>query len=692
MEHTTDRPRAQLENLKRPFISKKVIACHRCHAKKIKCSGTQPCQSCSQAEKGTKCSYPQRTRTVKVPQSFIDGLYEEISLLKKRKPSQDGHSPDPTPDAPQSPESRLSRLEEREQEATPPVPNEADLQIDPGTCAEPDPRANVQSDMNDSPWFDNSNIFRTPILNSETADTVFATRFRQILSDPHAPKPSHLLRLDYANDKVLMALVQSTVSWPSHSRARFLVEAALKYISRCHYIVPHDVSREGLAQVLLSPAAASPALCCKFWALFALGELYVTRAAATQGYPGMSYFCQASKMLCYLDERPDMETIETLLLLSIYSLALNRRYSAYVLSGTAMRSAITMGLHFNIPEPQLSDMSIQGHRQRLFWTAYMFDRMWAAQLGHPVAIQDEEIEVDMPDSQIAGSLFDDDSDCEYHSASIQLARLLTGVVQSIYSFRTQRQGKQLSSRVQQALQDLLAWVDQLPARLQVDHTSGAVNDLKTVSLYLSFYQCVILATRPVLLHILRIQVTGSSSATSELPTSASALSEACIRCARHSAQLLTQSWIDGLFVTFDCFFTHYLFSSLTILAISSILEGQDNQSDRDSFEEASRLLAELKGAGNVVAQEYCHHVEVIGAALTAHAKRTMLSESLDVLTNGAPSTSQLAPMLSRGSYLWTDSSLEQLLSQPALDMQFLEDAVRDSWSPVCYGPDFGNVG
>ncbi|KAE8343413.1 hypothetical protein BDV24DRAFT_161460 [Aspergillus arachidicola] len=127
-------------------------------------------------------------------------------------------------------------------------------------------------------------------------------------------------------------------------------------------------------------------------------------------------------------------------------------------------------------------------------------------------------------------------------------------------------------------------------------------------------------------------------------------------------------------------------------SISSIQEGQGNQSNRDAFEKASRLLAELKEAGNCVAQEYCHHVEVIEAALTSHAKRTMLSESLNVPTNAAPSISQLPAILSRGGNLWTDLSLEQLLSQPALDMQFLEDAVRESWSPGRYGPDFCNIG
>jgi proline utilization trans-activator len=154
-----------------------------------------------------------------------------------------------------------------------------------------------------------------------------------------------------------------------------------------------------------------------------------------------------------------------------------------------MRTVIVTGLHLNIPEALLPNRSAREHRQRLFWTAYMFDRMSAAQLGHPVAIRDEEIEVDLPcplltDSSSVG----DDSDYQYHVASIQLARLLTGIVRSIYSIRTQPQGTQLSARVHQALQDLLAWVDQLPPRLQVDNTPGAANDCKFAALHLSFNQ------------------------------------------------------------------------------------------------------------------------------------------------------------------------------------------------------------
>jgi proline utilization trans-activator len=204
-----------------------------------------------------------------------------------------------------------SRHREGEPTAVVPQSEETNLRMGPNLQA----TAPSSVNGNDTPWFVNSNIFHTLILNSETADAVFATRFRQVISDPRAPQPSHLLRVDYADNKALMALVESSVPWPSRSHARFLIEAALKYLSRCQYIVSRDVTQEGLAQAFLDPAAAGSVLRCKYWALFALGELYTARAAVIQSYPGMAYFAQASKILVYPEERPDTETIETLLLL-----------------------------------------------------------------------------------------------------------------------------------------------------------------------------------------------------------------------------------------------------------------------------------------------------------------------------------------------------------------------------------------
>lgn len=91
-----------------------------------------------------------------------------------------------------------------------------------------------------------------------------------------------------------------------------------------------------------------------------------------------------------------------------------------------------------------------------------------------------------------------------------------------------------------------------------------------------------------------------------------ALAEACIRCARHSHQLLTDCWIDGSFAIFDYTYTQYLFSATTILAISSLSVGRsDQEEDRDSFEYAYQFIDQLKRNGNFAAVEFWRHVDHI---------------------------------------------------------------------------------
>ncbi|KAL7622910.1 hypothetical protein AAE478_006589 [Parahypoxylon ruwenzoriense] len=635
---------------------------------------------------------------------FIDGLRKEIESLKRQSAQQQqqqqeersniSSSPVYSP-SPGHPGGWLLTDGSNEDQAVDPIPM-----------------------PHSGPWFDNSNAFHTPILIGEAADAAFATRFRQVVSCPDEPQPTHLLRLNYATNEALMTLAcSSDVAWPSPSRARLLVRASLKHVNRCYYIVDRAAVLDGVDQIALDPVWGGPLLRCKFWALFAIGELSTTRSrTVTQNYPGLGYFAQASKMLGYLDERPGKDTVEILLLLSFYSLALNRRYSAYTLAGSAMRSAIVMGLHLNISETQLSDPSAREHRKRLFWTAYILDRVFGANLNLPAAIQDDEIEVDLPSQQVPASqplehgLGGNDYDREYHVAKIKLAGHLTNIIRSVYNPRRRNQDTNLSTRVQQALKGLQDWVYELPSHLQINKSlEEGINDLKVVSLHLSFFHCTILATRPVLLHALRVKVTalraGTQFTSSQLPSSASALSEACIRCARHSVQILTQSWIEGSFVTFDCFFTQYLFSSLTVLAISSLLNENNKpngSSDPSLFEEASSLSAQLKDSGNIVAEEYCHHVDAIRAVLAAGinnetSSRMGMSDVPDMSSSrpdAAPQITQNLPqeLVPTATMPWNEHSLQTLLSQPTLDLQFLEDAIRDGYSQDLFWPPISGGG
>ncbi|KAJ4253374.1 hypothetical protein NW762_010529 [Fusarium torreyae] len=639
----------------------KSTACRRCHARKVKCSGGQPCENCRQASKGAECSYPRKNRLVKVSQQYIDDLVAENQRLRSQdveaKPRPETHIPDvpivpPTGQAEASSSLQGTLLEER-------------------------------------PWFFDMNVLHTPVLIGEASDAAFATRFRQAISEPGH---SHIPRVNYAPDERLLALSDEDCPWPIPSRARLLVNVALKYVSRSYYIVRRSQILEGLEQTILNPHSTDSLLKSKLWVLFAIGEMYSTRTAAKdKNFPGMAYFARATRILRIISERPRIDAIEVRLLLSFYSLALNRRYTAYALAGSSVRLSVVMGLHLNVPESQLRDAGAREHRNRVWWTAYSFDRMWASRLGHPVAIRDDDIEVDYPTDPVLDTPSDDFADSSYFIAGIRLARLSARVINSIYTRKPQQ--KTLSQRVQEALRDLRTFVEELPPHLHIEPTDAPEPSPKPLSLHLYFNQVAITATRPILLHVLRTHVAAWDTqprTEPQIPASAVTLSEACVRCARHSCRLLIECWIDGSFATFDYFYTQYLFAAATVLAISSLIDGKECRSDKEQFESAAQFLAQLKENGNFAAEEFCRHIDAMKVCMTAvEARRGQFAipdanlihlEGLDVgpALTGANPTAGMA---------LSEPSLQELLSQPVLDLQFIDASMYHDGSQGLYWPD-----
>ncbi|OJD29068.1 fungal specific transcription factor domain-containing protein [Diplodia corticola] len=552
--------------------------------------------------------------------------------------------------------------------------------------------------LEDRPWFFPLNTSEMPIHIGEAADAAFATRFRQALSDtPHR----HIPRTHYVTDEELMALTDVDCQWPIAPRARFLVKVSLNTICQRFHAIRKSALLDGLEMAIRNPTGCDELFKCKLWAMFALGEVFSTRTVSAQGYfPGLLYFARASRMLRVLGERPRIDSIEILLLLSFYSLTLNRRHAAYYLASSAVRLGIVMGLHLSVPEHQLSDRGAREHRHRIWWTAYVCDRMWASKLGQPASIQDDDIEVDLPSCEgLTGPGADDFGDPDYINASIRLARLATHIIASIYKRKGQHGA--FSQRVQQALRNLRSWVEELPSHLQLDtDDSLQVKSRTLVYLHLSFNQFVILATRPILLHVFRtyresLQMPANSP-TPQIPETARALAEACIRCARHSYRLLTESWIDGAFATFGYFDTQYLFSAATILAISSFLSSKDAQSDGDHFETAAQFLGQLMHSGNYAAKEFCRHIDAMrrvmeetrgtesfvvdpfAAQASAAAGGAVPSEEVQC-TSGSVVTAGMA---------LAEPSLQEFLSQgPDIDLRFIDTSLYDGGLQSLYWPD-----
>jgi hypothetical protein len=236
-------------------------------------------------------------------------LFQEIEILKRQIDTQpksaeshateDDHAHNTNP----SQDSTLQSLQSSSDA-------KRDLSVDPA-----DGKTETSPAVSTGPWFDSLNIFKSPVLIGEAADAAFATRFRQVISNPSIPEPNHLLRLNHATNESLMSLADVNVPWPSPSHAKFLLEAAMRYIGRCYHIVQREAAEEAWEQINHNSNRIGTILRCRSWALFAIGELYITKSIGVNGFPGMAYFAQATKALAYLDERPEVECVELYLLL-----------------------------------------------------------------------------------------------------------------------------------------------------------------------------------------------------------------------------------------------------------------------------------------------------------------------------------------------------------------------------------------
>ncbi|KAK6086217.1 fungal specific transcription factor domain-containing protein [Seiridium cupressi] len=490
----------------------------------------------------------------------------------------------------------------------------------------------------DRPWFHDTP--GAPILIGEAADAAFATRFCQTLSDGSV---KHIQRISFPTDNTLLTLGAAACPLPTRGKARFLLKAAIGIVSQYYHIVLRSVVLGHLERFLHQPSGFDILLGSKMWALLALGELYTARSGDMDNFPGLAYFAQANRALQMIQERPSLDSIEVLLLLSLYNLSCNRRHSAFCLAGSAVRQGIIMGLHLNVPDSQLGDPVMREHRNRVWWTAYEFDRLLAARLSQPFSIQDDEIELDLPsDSALPRDSKDDFTGAHDLVNRIKLVRLTGQITKLLYGRKAQKDS--FLQRVQQALKDLQDWFRTLEGGLNVEEQRASKNYSGAMrSLLLSFNQCMIVATRPVALYMLRAHRGRWSADPAQtdvvIPDNVQALTEACIQCARHSHSILLDSWIAGSFLTFDYFDTLYIFSVATIFAVSSLLNGPGSSKDHDDFELSLQLLTELKGNGNCAAVEFCRHLESMKTCMSRIDQSTQESQrgnvnGLDMAVHG----------------------------------------------------------
>lgn len=171
-----------------------------------------------------------------------------------------------------------------------------------------------------------------------------------------------------------------------------------------------------------------------------------------------------------------------------------------------------------------------------------------------------------------------------------------------------------------------------------------------------------------------------------------ALSEACATCARHSYGLLTDDWTNGSLILFDYFDMQYLFSTATILAISVLWERNACSMDRDRLECVAQFLLQLPLNGNLAAAEFHQHVSAIMPLLESRESESKSRDRLQAVPDavggdpsfGLTSAQGYSDPRAATEITPTEPLFQDLLAQPATDLQFIDQASFMDVGPSLY--------
>jgi len=171
-------------------------------------------------------------------------------------------------------------------------------------------------------------------------------------------------------------------------------------------------------------------------------------------------------------------------------------------------------------------------------------------------------------------------------------------------------------QVHSILNQLRAWQDELPSDMRVVERS---TPRPVASLHLAYNQCIVQTTRPVLLHLFKMQNhlrprSREAAPQQEVSSITLALAESCINAAQASSRLVESLFLDGSIATFGFWDAHHIFSAAMILIMSAIMKPTAMNSDL--LETLLSVLRSLKSNGNIPAVDFCERLSQIQARVS----------------------------------------------------------------------------
>jgi proline utilization trans-activator len=277
-----------------------------------------------------------------------------------------------------------------------------------------------------------------------------------------------------------------------------------------------------------------------------------------------------------------LQSVQALTLLSMYLNCSNERNASWVMMGCALRMGIGLGLHREEhlvlnENLRLSPIDRQ-LRKRVWWSLYIFEQYCSGLSGRPSALREEEIAADLPNESSLDEGYHRPPGLLRHD--VCLARIIGKVNVSQNNQRLSQDARMQvpkdTTLIQQLLNELNSWRDNLPSYLSFDGISQAhiypSHFRQILCLHLRYQHARLTLTRPCHLKKLQ-QLLSSQEGDTErgiIEPSISYLSDVCVDAALESWKIVNSLWERGEFdgnLWFDGIFVYQsaLVLSLTLL-------------------------------------------------------------------------------------------------------------------------------
>ncbi|KAI5925663.1 fungal-specific transcription factor domain-containing protein [Camillea tinctor] len=359
----------------------------------------------------------------------------------------------------------------------------------------------------------------------------------------------------------------------------------------------------------------------KFLLILAFGTAFQAPPTDTQEPPGAKIFKQAMALVPDTTSlwKDSLLAIEVLAFIGLYLFSIYERESAHIYLGQPIRIVQLEGLHTQLPEKELGTETTT-HCRDLWWTLYIMDRHFSSALGLPMSVQDSDITTPVNPPNVGSG---GDSS---RSLQVNLSHLLSIILTTIYKPNV----TPLETFLEQTRSILhtLAHHAQEIEKIMRLKLQNCIGSLPRGICYLTllYHQCVIVATRPLLLSVLKERLDmlgypGDENWKSFLAQTGSVISTG-IKSAAKTLQILTSEYslLGEAFLPYDIEFAFG--AALHVTMVNALFPGEvDYQGCRQL---AHQVLRNLITRGNRVARariSELRHLEKLFQELIARVQQ-----------------------------------------------------------------------